>query len=77
MSLKLLAGLLMAGLGSSPAVNASAPAPSLELLEFLAEFGDVEANTFDLIEYHARQDIGAGTSGPEDLPGNANGEPPE
>lgn len=30
--------------------------PSEELLEFLAEFGDLDEETFKLIEYHALQD---------------------
>ncbi len=31
--------------------------PTLELLEFLADFGEVDGATFELIEYHARQDL--------------------
>lgn len=30
--------------------------PSRELLEFLAEFGDMDEETFRLIEFHAQQD---------------------
>lgn len=30
--------------------------PSEELLEFLADFGDIDDQTFDLIEFHAQQD---------------------
>jgi hypothetical protein len=33
-------------------------------LQFLAEFGDVDGDTFDLIEHHAQQDQ-AGPEGPE------------
>lgn len=31
--------------------------PSEELLEFLADFGDADDETYELIEYHALQDI--------------------
>lgn len=30
--------------------------PSEELLEFLAEFGTIDEDTYELIEYHALQD---------------------
>lgn len=30
--------------------------PSEELLEFLADFGDIDEETYELIEYHALQD---------------------
>lgn len=30
--------------------------PSLELLEFLADFGELDDETYNLIEYHALQD---------------------
>jgi hypothetical protein len=63
MRLKLiLPGLSLLLLSSALAQQAnvdgskSVAAPSLELLEFLADFGEVDAATFDLIEYHARQD---------------------
>lgn len=35
----------------------TSPAPSLELLEFLADFGRIDAETLDLLEYHARRDL--------------------
>lgn len=37
--------------------------PSLELLEFLADFGEVDEATFELIEYHARQDLASNENG--------------
>ena len=40
--------------------------PSLELLEFLADFGEVNDATFELIEYHARQDLEKDESGNSD-----------
>ena len=35
----------------------SATYPSEEMLEFLADFGDIDNETFDIIEFHAQQDI--------------------
>ncbi len=32
-------------------------APSLELLEFLADFGEIDEATFEMIEYHAGRDL--------------------
>jgi len=32
------------------------PYPSAELLEFLADFGGLDEQTYNLIEYHALQD---------------------
>ncbi len=34
--------------------------PTLELLEFLAEFGEIEDLTFEIIELHATKDLGSG-----------------
>jgi hypothetical protein len=49
-------GLLLALLCWPAAAQPPAQGPSLELLQFLAEFGDVDGETFDLIEHHAQQD---------------------
>ena len=35
--------------------SAETAQPSAELLEFLADFGDVDEQTYELIEYHALQ----------------------
>jgi len=40
----------------SPATDPQVPTPSLELLEFLADFGDIDPQTLELLEYHARRD---------------------
>ena len=56
MSAKAMTGLILGLLGSTALAQEVTPAPSLELLEFLAEFGDIDAETFDVIEYHAQQD---------------------
>ena len=31
--------------------------PGLELLEFIADFGDLDEQTLELLEYHARRDL--------------------
>ncbi len=38
-------------------ISPQADPPSLELLEFIAEFGAIDEETFNIIEYHAQQDI--------------------
>ena len=57
MSAKVMTGLILGLLGGTALAQTNASAPSLELLEFLAEFGHVDAQTFDLIEYHAQRDF--------------------
>ena len=39
------------------------PYPSAELLEFLAEFGELDEQTYELIEYHALRDLKPDTQG--------------
>ena len=56
MPAKAMTGLILGLLASTALAQEVTPAPSLELLEFLAEFGDIDAETFDVIEYHAQQD---------------------
>ena len=51
----LLLGLLPPAMAQQP--TAREQLPSLELLEFIAEFGALDDETFDVIEYHAQQDI--------------------
>ena len=41
---------------NNPAVTQPNPQLSLEFLEFLADFGDLDDQTYDLIEFHALQD---------------------
>ncbi len=41
--------------GAQPSPNDD-DLPSVELLEFLAEWGEVEQETFDAVVYHGRQD---------------------
>lgn len=41
-------------------------APSLELLEFLADYGEIDEATFEMIEYHAERDLGKEISGNSD-----------
>lgn len=36
--------------------NSAETQPSAELLEFLADFGAIDNQTYELIEYHALQD---------------------
>ena len=64
LSLLLLSSVL-AQQGNADGAQAAAP-PSLELLEFLADFGEVDEATFNLIEYHARQDLENVESGNSD-----------
>lgn len=33
------------------------PSLSLEFLEFLSDFGSVDENSYDIIKYHAEQDL--------------------
>ncbi len=67
LSLLLLSSTLAQQAGAD-ASQAVAP-PTLELLEFLADFGEVDEATFELIEYHARQDL---ASDEENIPEVAN-----
>ena len=59
----LLAGLLITVQLSANAQQDTAKSknstvePSMELLEFLADFGDVDDATFDIIEFHANKDL--------------------
>ena len=64
LSLLLLSSVLAQQVNADGA-QAVAP-PSLELLEFLADFGEVDEATFNLIEYHARQDLENVESGNSD-----------
>ena len=59
MSAKAMTGLILGLLGGAALALDKTPGPSLELLEFLAEFGDVDAQTYDVIEYHAQRDQSA------------------
>jgi len=43
------------------------PAPSLELLEFLADFDRIDPETLELLDYHARRDLQQ--AAPEPPPG--------
>lgn len=60
--------LLSSAMAQQVDADSSQPAapPSLELLEFLADFGEVDEATFELIEYHARQDLANDESGNSD-----------
>ena len=42
---------------TASATEPSNPLPSRELLEFLAEFSEVDDATYDLLEYHAESDL--------------------
>ncbi len=42
---------------SSPAGGDDGKQPSLELLEFLADFGPIDTQTLELMEYHAQRDL--------------------
>lgn len=61
--LTLLGGLLLGASLSNASLAQQTPAddastedyPSQQLLEFLADFGDVDEQTYELIEYHALQ----------------------
>jgi len=64
MSGRILTTLLLCGLGvapvaaDDPASRADPPpAPSLELLEFLADFDRIDPETLELLDYHARRDL--------------------
>ncbi len=59
MPAKAMTGVMLAMLGGAALAQNNPPTPSLELLEFLAEFGDVDAQTYDVIEYHAQRDRSA------------------
>ncbi len=51
----------------SGSVGSSAvSAPSLELLEFLADFGEYDETTFEMIKLHAEQDLEKDNSGNAD-----------
>jgi hypothetical protein len=58
----LLSGLLLLTLKPSVAqqpesdLNRADFYPSAELLEFLADYGDLDEETYSIIEYHALQD---------------------
>lgn len=58
---RLLPWLLLIASASLPAAaQEQEPArayPSAELLEFLADFGNVDEDTYDLIEFHAIRDM--------------------
>ncbi len=41
----------------SPPPPAGDEPPSLELLEFLADFGAIDEQTWQLLEYHAQRDL--------------------
>ncbi len=43
-----------------------APPPSLELLEFLADFGDIDRQTLELMEYHAQKDLLRRSTAPDE-----------
>ncbi len=74
MSGRIVTTLLLCGLNAvavaadDPASRTDPPpAPSLELLEFLADFGRIDPETLELLDYHARRDLQQ--AAPEPPPG--------
>ena len=67
-----LAAVIPAGADTdATAKEGTQQSPSLEMLEFLAEFGDTDDETFDLILHHALRDISQNQEEPntdEDTP---------